>query len=336
MVYGARGSSDVGVTPCRFPMDAPSADVPLYRLIAAAALLACACGEVHGPADAAPSDGAPFDAPGPVDARPIVDSEPLPDLAGPSLVRCGAHECADGLECCYSAGECFDPATPGACAGEPESCASNEDCPAGELCQADAGGCLGTGTCQPPRVGCSPRPVCACDGRTYPSLCAAENDGVRVAVVARVGGECGTSLPPTDGGGCRERPCPDGEECRDGTCVASGATPLIACGVGTECPDGMECCDVSGVCVELSCETCCREPDPGGLLACESEAHCLALGFDAFCDGPGCAGSGSCIYPPSSCDGVFEPVCGCDGRSYSNACGAQTERVRVETESECE
>jgi hypothetical protein len=35
------------------------------------------------------------------------------------------------------------------------------------------------------------------------------------------------------------------------------------------------------------------------------------------------------------CTEQYEPVCGCDGRTYGNACHAQREGVRVAHQGEC-
>ena len=52
-------------------------------------------------------------------------------------------------------------------------------------------------------------------------------------------------------------------------------------------------------------------------------------------------GGSSCRIPPPFqresciCPAIFDPVCGCDGRTYSNACFASCE-VRFFTEGACE
>lgn len=67
---------------------------------------------------------------------------------------------------------------------------------------------------------------------------------------------------------------------------------------------------------------------------CRSNEDC-AEGF--FCNFPGssCKGRGSCEPRPEACIEIFDPVCGCDGKTYSNACFAHAAGVSVQHPGEC-
>lgn len=73
------------------------------------------------------------------------------------------------------------------------------------------------------------------------------------------------------------------------------------------------------------------ECEPDG---CRSNADCEE-GF--FCNFPGqsCKGRGSCEPRPEVCIQVFDPVCGCDGETYGNACMAHAAGVSIQHPGEC-
>ncbi|TVR02942.1 MAG: hypothetical protein EA398_06530 [Deltaproteobacteria bacterium] len=74
--------------------------------------------------------------------------------------------------------------------------------------------------------------------------------------------------------------------------------------------------------------------DGGGTPdACRSNDDCASrLDFCRFDieDRCGVQGAGVCEERPSICQPVFDPVCGCDNRTYSNACAAFSAGVSVQ------
>lgn len=64
-------------------------------------------------------------------------------------------------------------------------------------------------------------------------------------------------------------------------------------------------------------------------------------GGDSFCSfEPGSCGEldhpGVCKPRPSICNRIFQPVCGCDGRSYGNSCEAEVAGVSIDHQGPCE
>ena len=46
--------------------------------------------------------------------------------------------------------------------------------------------------------------------------------------------------------------------------------------------------------------------------------------------------SGVCQAKPEACDTVYAPVCGCDRKTYANACSAAAAGINLAAEGECE
>jgi hypothetical protein len=72
-------------------------------------------------------------------------------------------------------------------------------------------------------------------------------------------------------------------------------------------------------------------PKPG---ACKSDDNCAKAEFCSFPEGQ-CAPLGTCAPRPQICPLIFRPVCGCDGRTYSNSCAASAAGVSVDHQGEC-
>lgn len=161
-----------------------------------------------------------------------------------------------------------------------------------------------------------------------------------IALVACGGTQNGSSDPGDEPGGgscspeaCGPRPGAPNHPCPDGVTIA-----------GPTCER-----DANGRCAWAMRE-CPPEPRPGGgegSAGQDQGTMCGGIAGVACPEGQFCsyprearcgAGdqSGVCQPRPDVCAQLFQPVCGCDGRTYPNACAASQAGVSMASDGECE
>jgi len=214
------------------------------------------------------------------------------------------------------------------------ACMDNSHCTIEEFCEFPDGSCVGPGTCMEMPMACPGiyAPVCGCNGATYGNDCTRQAAGVSL----RHGGEC-ASEPcfPGDPYGVCER----GEFCEgpEGLCDLEGVTGWC------QVPDdycGWLYDPVCG-CDEVTYSNYCERQRAGvwldywGPCGITPERPCGPMyppcAYSEFCEfPPGDCGwdddsTGICTLRPMECSLIYDPVCGCNGITYSNDCLRQSD-----------
>jgi hypothetical protein len=319
---------------------------PRVAVLLTTLLSLAACSRSRSPEDTRTGDGgaaARATAPSPVaggpatagigSARgPSIRDAPEGTVAVEGTPRCAGKVCAANEQCCLLTGRCIETAVFGAQCALPDSvsevpppgipplsmgtpalelCAANSDCAGDAYCE-NGSLCLGVGYCAS-RTNCpasSPLAVCGCDGLTYPNVQSACFAGTRLAGRS----DCGQSFVEGGGGSF------------------AGHT-VTTCADASDCGQSETCCVLTGRCYPLGRDAVCAEPPPGSDRACLDDSDCL---YDDFCQGAGCDGPGGCVARSSvECTGRLEPVCGCDGNSYTSAACATAAGVRTAHSGSC-
>lgn len=217
------------------------------------------------------------------------------------------------------------------------ACFDGTDCPdASQFCAKPPGNCNGQGICEQRPEGCVKiyEPVCGCDADTYGNACEAAAAGENVVYpdACMMGGTCLTNADCNDvtmycakvsgnsagEGVCKERPqlCPLYYE------------PVC----GSDKKNYTNECEAAVFGVTVAYKGTCTSVTP-----CFTNADCS--GPDEYCEKAlgDCDVNklGVCETMPEICIQVYDPVCGCDGNTYSNVCEAASLGENPASQGEC-
>lgn len=185
------------------------------------------------------------------------------------------------------------------------NCQRDTDCKEGSSCKS--------GLCVP-GCGCTKggTPVCGVDGKTYENSCVANCQQVRAG--------CEGSCPCSTQNCSSNEDCPKGFQCSNRVCKPCS------------CTSSLKACGKDGKTYTNACTARCQRVEVACNQACPCQATNTCTTDNSCKPGTTCQ-SGQC--KACSCTTVPSPVCGTDGKTYTNSCVASCQRVGVSCKGSC-